>query len=171
MSQGGTRKKTEQKQISVALTMENLGPLRQRAGRHLEKCISFSTSRTCGRGAEENATSLEFSTSKGTEDKLGKVPRQAFPFFPESSLPSLPTLPRSLSVTSPLLESRQALLFFFFFLSSGSQGATSIFCCLSQILHCCWSLRRTEAEIFKVYQIWPKQTFPLYLSFVQFQLH
>ena len=50
MSQGGTRKKTEQKQISVALTMENLGPLRQRAGRHLENASVSQQAELVGEG-------------------------------------------------------------------------------------------------------------------------
>lgn len=44
----------------------------------MKNASAFSTSRIGGRGAEEDATGLEFSTSKGTEGELGKVPRQAF---------------------------------------------------------------------------------------------
>ena len=80
MSQEGTRKKTEKKDISGF----NYGELRttEAKGREntLKNASAFSTNRTYGRGAEENATSLEFSTRKGTEDKLGKVSRQAFLF-------------------------------------------------------------------------------------------
>lgn len=45
---------------------------------HLGNATAFSTSRIGGRGPEEDATGLEFSTSKGTEGELRKVPIQEF---------------------------------------------------------------------------------------------